>query len=242
MTSNLATHLVTKLTVSNRLDGQDVQAIQHLPILERRFGPYETLVADGSRPTECCLLAEGFAVRAKVTPDGNRQVLSIHIPGEIPDLQSLYLGVMDHELSTLTPCTVGFIPHEAVKTLTRERPNVAAAMWRETLIDAAIFREWIVNVGRRSAAERMAHLLLEVHRRLTAIGRVSHGEFGFPITQAVLGDCLGLSTVHVNRTLQALRDEGLIQVNRSNYHILKPEALQELAGFDATYLHLGPAI
>ncbi|WP_246756911.1 Crp/Fnr family transcriptional regulator [Bradyrhizobium neotropicale] len=157
MTGLLARTLTTKLTVSNSLDGDDIRALQNLPIRTRNLEALQVIVADGDRPAECCLLTEGFAFRSKTT-FGRRQVVSLHIPGEIPDLQSLHLKVMDHDLITLTPCITGVIPHDALRQLNRERPNVAAALWRETLIDAAIFREWIVNVGRRSAAARMTHL------------------------------------------------------------------------------------
>ncbi|MGY3533892.1 Crp/Fnr family transcriptional regulator [Bradyrhizobium sp. USDA 4452] len=240
MASNLASALITKLTASNILDGADVQALQQLPIKQRRLAAQQIIVADGSQPQECCLLEEGFAFRAKMTPDGHRQVLSLHIPGEIPDLQSLHLNVMDHDLLTLTPCSLGFIPHAALRNLNRQRPKVADALWRETLIDAAMFREWIVNIGRRSATERMAHLFLEVHSRLRAIGRTTDGDFSFPITQGDLADCLGLSVVHVNRVLQSFRKEGLIRAGRSEYRIVDHSKLQEVAGFDPTYLHAHP--
>lgn len=242
MASNLATTLIKKLTVSNVLDNDDIQALQRLPIIERKLAAQQTIVADGSRPKECCLIVEGFAFRAKMTHDGHRQVLSLHIPGDIPDLQSLHLKVMDHELVTLSSCTLGFINHEALMKLIRQRPSVAAALWRETLIDAAIFREWIVNVGRRSALERLAHLFVEVHSRLQAVGRTSDGNFDFPITQGDLGDCLGLSAVHINRVLQGLRKDGLIRVERSEYRIVDCDGLEELAGFDSTYLHADPSI
>ncbi|MBR0755637.1 Crp/Fnr family transcriptional regulator [Bradyrhizobium jicamae] len=242
MTSNLASTLITKLTVSNNLDSADIRAIHGLPIRERKLGASALIVADGARSTDCCLLAEGFAFRAKTTFEGQRQVLSLHIPGEIPDLQSLHLHVMDHELVALTPCKVGFIAHEAIRDANQQRPNLAAALWRETLIDSAIFREWIVNVGRRSAAARMAHLLVEMHQRLKAVGLTQDDGFAFPITQAELGDCLGLSTVHVNRTLQSLRKDGLISVERAEFRILDMQGLEFLAGFDPTYLHLNPSI
>jgi CRP-like cAMP-binding protein len=201
MPGSLATALITKLTASNHLDGEDIRAINALPINARRLGPREVIVRDGDRATECCLVAEGFAFRSKTTIDGQRQIVSLHIPGEIPDLQSLHLHVMDHDLSTLTSCTLGFISHAALTQLNIARPNLAAALWRETLIDAAVFREWMLNIGRRSGPVRMAHLLAEFRQRLMAIGRVKHGAFEFPITQLELGDCLGLSTVHVNRIL-----------------------------------------
>lgn len=242
MPGNLATALITKLTVSNRLDGDDIRAIQGLRIRQRNLGAREVIVADGERPDECCLLADGFAFRSKTTADGARQVLSVHIPGEIPDLQSLHLKIVDHDLITVTPCALGFIAHHDLKEMNRQRPNLAAALWRETLIDGSIFREWIVNVGRRDAIPRMAHLLIELHRRLEAIGHTRDGVFGWPVTQTDLGDCLGLSTVHVNRVLQFLRKEGLISVSRSEFHILEMQRLEALAGFDATYLHLNPSV
>jgi CRP-like cAMP-binding protein len=240
MSANLATALLTKLTLSNRLDGADVQAIQRLPIRIRDVKARHVIVADGARSTECSLLAEGFAFRSKTTPDGKRQTVSMHIPGEIPDLQSLHLNVMDYDLIALTPCVIGFISHRSLKALNIERPNIAAALWRETLMDAARLREWIVNVGRRSAMARTAHLLLALHHRLRAIGMAQDGEFGLPVAQTDLADCLGLSAVHVNRVLQLLRAEGLLTVSRSEYHLLQQEKLEELAGFDPAYLHQQP--
>jgi CRP-like cAMP-binding protein len=240
MTGNLATALITKLTVSNTLDGDDIRAIQRLPIRARNMKAREVIVSDGERPTDCCLLAGGFAFRSKTTTDGGRQVLSLHIPGEIPDLQSLHLKVMDHDLMTLTPCSLGFLAHNDLIEINRVRPNLAAALWRETLIDASIFREWIVNVGRRSATARLAHLLVELHRRLEAIGLTKEGEFGLPVTQADLADCLGLSTVHVNRVLQYLRRERLLTAERSEFRIVDVEKMEYLAGFDPTYLHQQP--
>jgi hypothetical protein len=128
--------------------------------------------------------------------------------------------------------------HAELTQVTARHPHLAAALWRETLIDGSIFREWIVNVGRRAALPRMAHLLIEVHERLEAIGRTRGGEFSLPITQIDLGDCLGLSVVHTNRTLQALRGERLVETDRSGFNLLDQERLKELAGFDRTYLHL----
>ncbi|MDA9463283.1 Crp/Fnr family transcriptional regulator [Bradyrhizobium sp. CCBAU 53415] len=241
MPANLASALITKLSVSNNLDAEDIRAIHGLRIRERHLDAGEVIVADGDWPSDCCLIADGFAFRSKTTADGERQVLSIHIPGEIPDLESLHLKVMDHDLVTVTRCTLGFIAHDDLREIIRRRPNLASALWRETLIDGAIFREWIVNVGRREATPRMAHLLIELHRRLKAIGQTRDGEFGLPITQTDLGDCLGLSVVHTNRVLQNLRKEGLVSVSRSEFHILKPKEMDELAGFDSTYLHLSPS-
>jgi CRP-like cAMP-binding protein len=241
MTGPLATALITKLTAANILDGEDIRAIQGLPIQRRDFGPQQIIVRDGARPKECCLIAEGYAFRSKTTLDGQRQILSLHIPGEIPDLQSLHLGVMDHDLTTLTSCTLGFISHAAVNQLNRTRSNVSAALWREILIDAAIFREWIVNVGRRPGIVRMAHLLAELRQRLESIGRTTDGAFELPLTQHDLADCLGLSTVHVNRVLQELRREGLIKIDRGACHFLDKVKLEERGQFEPIYLHQHPS-
>jgi CRP-like cAMP-binding protein len=233
--------LVTKLMVSNVLDEVDIQAIQNLPTRSRVLGARKVIVAEGDRPRECCLIGEGFAFRSKSTSDGARQILSLHIPGEIPDLESLHLRRMDHDLVTLTRCELEFVPHEAMRALTRARPNVMGLFWRETLVDSAVFREWVVNVGQRSATARIAHVLIELFHRLKAIGRARDDVFEFPITQTELADCVGLSSVHVNRVLQDLRKQGLIRVNRSEFQLLRPRELKEIAEFAPAYLHDSPA-
>jgi CRP-like cAMP-binding protein len=242
VTKPLSDALITKLTRSNRLDADDIEAIRRLPMRVNELGPKQKIVADGTRPAECCLLGEGFAVRSKMTPSGERQILSLHIPGEIPDLQSLHLHVMDHDLVTLTSCTLGFISHDNIRQLSRKQPNLADAFWRETLIDAAIFREWLVNLGRRPALPRLAHLLVELYRRLEAIGRASGGEFELPVTQEQLAECLGLSAVHLNRVLQGLRRKGVQKANRQSHQLIVLGFLEQLSGFDPTYLHLDPNV
>ncbi|MCS3893347.1 CRP-like cAMP-binding protein [Bradyrhizobium japonicum USDA 38] len=238
--TNLATALVTKLKISNDLGDDDLRAIEALPIRRRDLESQQRIVADGDRPTDCCLLFSGFAYRAKTIVDGRRQLLSLHVPGEIPDMQSLHLHVMDHDLVAMSPCVIGLISHDAIKALGRARPVVADAFWRETLVDAAIFREWIANLGGRPANSRLAHLLMEIYRRLEAIGQARNDEFVFPITQADLGDCLGLSAVHVNRVLQELRREGLVEVQRGRFRILQRKKLEAFGGFEDGYLHLKP--
>ncbi len=240
MSGPLWNSLITKLAVSNELDGEDIRALLALPIQTRFYDAHQSIVREGDDPGACCLLAEGFAFRSKEAGDGERQILSLHIPGEIPDLQSLHLKILDHDLTTLTPCTLGFIAHAHLQQLNVARPNIAAALWRETLIDSSIFREWILNVGRREAVVRMAHLLCELLNRLRAIGRTRDGSFELPINQSELGDCLGLSTVHTNRILRVLRDEGLIEMERGVFHILDEPALRERGDFDPRYLHLHP--
>jgi CRP-like cAMP-binding protein len=177
-----------------------------------------------------------MAFRYKITEGGKRQILSFHVTGEIPDLQSLYLGTMDHSLSTLTPCTLAFITHQSLHALFQEQPRLTGVLWRETLIDAATFREWVVNVGRRQAPARMAHLICELFVRHQAVGLVTDDSFEFPITQGELADAMGLSPVHVNRTLQELRGRGLIRGGR-HLTILDWEGLKQVGEFDPTYPH-----
>ena len=240
--THFATALIRKLRVSNIISETDEAALRALPIAGRYYGPNQKVVSDGDKPLQCCLLVDGFLVRSKSTKTGQKQILSIHIAGEIPDLQSLHLHTMDHDISTLTGCTLGFISHGDLRQLCAERPDVAAALWRETLVDAAIFREWIVNVGRRSAPERMAHLILELWSRLEPVGRTFDGSFELPLTQSDLADCLGLTPVHVNRVLKQLRENRLLEMVHREYRLLDRSRLSEVAQFEPSYLHQSPCI
>ena len=130
----------------------------------------QDIVRDQDRPSQCCLILTGFACRYKMTPAGKRQIFSFHIPGDIPDMQSIHLRVMDHSLGTLTASKVAFIPHEHVRALNRRCPRIADVFWRDTLIDAAVFREWMAGLGRREAFARIAHLLCELFLRFKAVG------------------------------------------------------------------------
>lgn len=228
--------LTQKLRLHSILSDGDVRAIECLPIDVRQYEPHALVVCEGQRPEHCCVIMEGFLARAKNDRDGKRQILSIHIPGEIPDLQSLHLPVMDHDIWTLSSSHVGLISHKAMRRLTSERPNVLTALWRETLVDAALFREAITNVGRRNATTRTAHLLLEMKTRLQAIGMAQGDEYILPMTQSDLADTLGLSIVHVNRVLQALRARGLV-LKRDHVRLGDEAKLAKLGEFDPRYLH-----
>src|SRR5215218_2416127 len=136
----------------------------------RTCAPTQDIVREGDRPTRSCTLLEGFAAMFKVTAEGKRQITGFHIPGDIPDLQSLHLEVLDSSLGTITPAKVGFIRHETLHDLCARYPRLAGAFWRETLVDASIFREWMVNVGRREAINQIAHILCEMTVRMRAVG------------------------------------------------------------------------
>jgi CRP-like cAMP-binding protein len=230
--------LIRKLRSIADLSPEDEQAVFGLPMTFRSLGPDQDIVREGDRPSQCCLVVEGFACRYKLLPGGKRQIMSFHIAGDIPDLQSLYLDVMDHSLGTLVACRIALISHDSLREVARGCPGIGAAFWRDTLIDAAVFREWMVGLGRRDAYGRIAHLFCEMFVRLKAVGLADGETYDLPITQAELGDALGLSTVHVNRVLQELRANGLIRSQGRLHTVLDWPGLSRAGQFDPTYLHL----
>jgi CRP-like cAMP-binding protein len=173
-----------------------------------------------------------------MVPDGKRQITAFHTPGDVPDLHSLHIKVMDHSLGAIAASQVFLVPHEKMRATLAAEPSLRDLLWRDTLIDAAVFREWTVNVGRRSAYTRIAHLLCEVLLRMRAVGLASGDSCDLPLTQEELGDATGLSNVHVNRSLQELRGDGLIELRRGSLKVLDWERLTEAGEFDPTYLHL----
>lgn len=228
--------LLQRLSRETALGPEDVAAIAALPMLVKEVAARTTLAGEGTTAVHCCVLVEGFACRSKTTDIGKRQILSVHIPGEILDLEALHLPVMDHDVTTLSRCRIGFIAHDALLALTRARPMVAEALWRYTARDAAVFREWIVNVGRRPALNRLAHLLVEIGHRLQKVGLADGASFELPMTQLDLADALGLTPVHVNRVVQELRRSGLLELRKYTVSLRDPERLKEVAAFDDLYL------
>src|SRR3954462_14519502 len=146
MATDLFEPMLKRLRLTSGITREDEQAILRLPITSRRMDAGQTIVATGDRPSVCCLVIDGFVIRSKIVGEGSRQILAFHQPGDIPDLQSLYLSEMDHDVSALGDAVLGFIPHSSLDDLIRRRPNVTKALWRDTLTDAAIFREWICNL------------------------------------------------------------------------------------------------
>jgi CRP-like cAMP-binding protein len=199
---------------------------------------HQDIVREGDRPSRSCLILSGFACVYKMTAHGKRQIVSFTIAGDIPDLQSLHLKVLDNSISTISPCRVGFIPHEALHDICARYPRLAAAFWRETLIDAAIFREWVMNVGQREGVSRMAHVLCELVVRLRAVDLVEDHVCDLPITHGEFADAVGFTPVHVNRVFQQLRAEGLIETQGTRLRIPDWDRLKQVGEFDPTYLHL----
>ncbi|MGH6965234.1 MAG: Crp/Fnr family transcriptional regulator [Phenylobacterium sp.] len=230
--------LIRKLQTIAPVSAEEQSALGDLPLRLRVFAASTDLLREDQPSTECCLILEGVACRYKVLGAGQRQILSLHLPGDIPDLMSLHLDTMDHGLASLGRGRAAYIPHGAVRDLCERHPNLAATLWRDTLIDASIGREWLAGVGRRTAHQRIAHLVCEIHVRSDALGLLDGGAFELPMTQAELGDAAGLSTVHVNRVLQDLRRDELITWHGRSILVLDWDRLRVAADFDAGYLHL----
>ncbi|MBD2747829.1 Crp/Fnr family transcriptional regulator [Microvirga sp. BT688] len=230
--------MIRKLDSIFPLSEEERQALRDVPVQVTVLKADQDVVRIGDRPSQCCLLLEGITQVYKLTTEGKRQIMAFHVPGDIPDLQSLHLEVMDNSVATISPCTVGFIQHEHMRRVCERHPRIAAAFWRETLVDASIFREWLLNVGRREAYTRLAHLLCEFLVRLKAVGLVEDDTFDLPITQVELADAIGTSNVHVNRVLQAMRANGLVQTRGTQLIVPDWERLKEAGEFDPLYLHL----
>ena len=180
----------------------------------------------------------GFAYRQKVTGEGTRQIVALCIPGDAIDFQNMFLSISDHGIQILSRAVVADIPREPLQQLMLKRPAIGVAIIHSTLIEASILREWVVNVGRRDARARIAHVLCEFAVRLEARGLASKDGFELPMTQEQLGDATSLTPVHVNRVLKGLQADGLISRQRRNIQFTDWRALQDTADFTRRYLHL----
>lgn len=235
--STLATFL-RKLEARDVLSETEKQSLIVCASEEVRFAPGDDLVREGDRPDTSMLVLEGFSSRYRDAPDGSRQITAIHVPGDFVDLHSLLLREMDHSVGALSACRVMRFPHTRLRALTETHPHLTRLLWLMTLIDASIHREWL-SAAARTAPEQIAHLICELYVRLDITGLISADQsFTLPLTQMQLGEALGLSAVHVNRSLQQLRSEGLFSWQNQTVRILDWGGLQHRASFDARYLHL----
>ena len=232
--------LVRKLETHARLDDSDREAILGLAFTERTMEAGAYLVREGDVPDRCAVLLTGFAYRQKQTGDGLRQIVSLHIPGEATDFQGLFLDEADHSVQMLTRGEVAFVARAEFQALVRSRLAVSHAILVHILVESSIFREWVLNVGRRDARSRLAHLLCEFAIRLQAQGLAGPEAFELPVTQELLADALGLTAVHVNRTLKALEAEGLIVRKKRSVGFPAWRRLQDAGDFNPRYLHLEP--
>ena len=230
--------LIRKLEGHSRLTESDRQAIRKLAFTVRTIEQGSYLIREADRPQHCSILLEGFAYRHKVTGQGERQILAIHMPGEFLDLLNIFLEFSDHNVQALTRVDAAIVSRAAIHELAQESPTLTRAMWTDTLIDASIFREWVVNVGRRDSITRIAHLLCEFAMRLEVAGLAHENRYELPMTQEQIADSVGLTPVHVNRVLKELAGRGLITRNKRSVAIPDWEKLRQIGDFTARYLHM----
>lgn len=233
--------IVEKLKHGAALSAEDRRALGRECADVREVAPRTDLIREGERPDYVHAVIEGFGCRYKVLPDGGRQIMAWLVPGDFCDLHVAILGAMDHGVATLSASKVAFISPDAVTRLGERSPALSKALWWATLADEGVLREWLVNMGRRPADRRVAHLFCELLARLRAVGLADEETMDLPLTQTDLADTLGLSSVHVNRVVQQLRDERLISWRGKRLKIEDVEGLTAFAGFDPNYLHLRQA-
>lgn len=230
--------LLKKLNLHSDLDAADAAAVRKLSCQFRELSPGEDFFHQGERPDASAIVVEGMLARYHSLRAGGRQYLSLHIQGDWPDAQGLFLDTMDHSVCALGKASVCAIPHAELIRLFKERPSLGFAVWRETLIDAAIFREAITNNSRRPGLVRLAHFFCEVYFRAEAVGLTSAGACSLPLNQSQVGEMLGMTLVSVNRHLQSLRKSKAADLARSNLKILDWHKLTSLGEFDPAYLQL----
>lgn len=232
--------LIAKLERFTRLSSADKILIQRLGTERvRHFGAREDILREGEAPTDVNLILSGWACRYKQLEDGRRQIIAFFLPGDLCDHNIFILREMDHSVGTITKVTVAGVSRETFEAATLKHSRITQALWWESLVTAAIQREWTVNLGQRNATERMAHLLCELFLRLQSVELTNANSCEFPVTQTELADATGLTSVHVNRTLQELRSAGLIKLNNRTLDIPDLERLMQIAMFNTNYLHLG---
>ena len=235
----MAFALAHRLDAFTRLSPDDKAAIAQLSKVARVVQPRRDLIREGETPKFVYLMVDGWACRYKTLPDGRRQIVAFFIPGDFCDLNVYILKEMDHSIGAITRLSVADISRDDMDALTSRHPRITQGLWWEALVNAAIQREWTLNIGQRTAYERIAHLLAELHIRLKTVGLAQNGSCDFPLTQTDIADATGLTPVHVNRTLQELRRDDLIILERRQLTIPDLRKLMDAAMFNPNYLHLG---
>ena len=230
-------HLL-KLRARDDVGDEEERAIKGLVSHTVDIPADEIFIRAGRELSESTLLLDGWMARAKDLKSGQRQLAELHVSGDFVDLHGFTLKRLDHDILTLSKCRVAVVPHHRLKELTGRFPHLTRLYWFMTNIDASIQREWTLSLGRRTAISRMAQLLCELRLRLQVIGLAHGNSYDFPLTQVELGECLGLTSVHVNRTLQQLRRKGVLELEQRRVTILDVDALERIAEFDNRYLYL----
>lgn len=231
--------LVHQLQRYTRLSEDDRAAIERISRSNMRDVPARRdLVSEGEAPKVIRLIVSGWACRYKGLPDGRRQIVGFFIPGDFCDLNIYILKQMDHSIGAITRVRYAAITPEMIERVMAERPRVLQALWWHELVTASTQREWLLNIGQRSAYERIGHLLVEMFVRMKSVGLVNGEACDFPLTQTDIAEATGLTAVHVNRMLQQLRSEGLVELSGRRLAIPDLQALMEASGFNPNYLHL----
>jgi CRP-like cAMP-binding protein len=230
-------HLM-KLRARSHLSAEEETEIRSLAAEIVEVPADRTVIPEGKELSNSTLLLSGWMARAKDLPSGPRQITDLHVAGDFVDLHGFTLKRLDHDIISLSLCRIAIVPHERLKRMTERFPHLTRIYWFMTNMDAATHREWTLSIGRRSAIGRMAHLFCEMNIRLGLVGLSPDNSYEFPLTQVELGECLGLTSVHVNRTLQELRRRGLMDLQNRRVTIHQLEALKGVAEFDPTYLYL----
>jgi CRP-like cAMP-binding protein len=223
------------------LTAEERQALAALPLHVHEVKADETILREGARATRSSFLLEGLACSSKGLGNGRRQILAFHIPLDMPDLASFLLEVRDCDILALTGCTLAYVEHRDLLALCTAQPRLALDLWRTTLVDSAVHREWVLNVGQREGLSRLAHVFCEMMTRMELIGRARDKTCILPLTQEDLAQATGMSTVHVNRTLQELRRQELLSFVRGTLTVHDWDGLVEVAEFRTDYLHI-PAL
>lgn len=231
------TALLRKLERLVTLTDEDRHALECLPFARETVASRRVLVREGEQVMRCCLLVQGYAARYKVARSGRRQIVSFHVAGDMLDLQHSLLPRADHSVQTVGAATVAWVAVRALKEIALSHPRIAEGFARDALIDASIFREWVLNVGARDARTRVAHMLCEFVARREAAGIAKIDALQIPFTQEEIGDATGLTSVHVNRMLRALAEDGAFSRTGRDYVITDWEKLKTIADFDPAYLH-----
>ena len=235
---NPLARVVEKLGDRARIPDKAIAAILQMPYGHKQLHPGSFFVREGATADKCGILMSGLAVCQKTNRDGDRQILSVKIPGDMLGLQSLYLDTLDHNIQALTRCETVIVPSDLLKAILDEFVVVRHAISRIMLTEASMLRELILNIGRRDARARVAHFLCEFAVRTGGTDKINDRSFELPLTQEELGDALGLTAVHINRTLQLLTRDGLIARDGRNIRFVDWDRLQDIADFSTRYLHL----
>ena len=229
--------LLMKLRARDLVSDEEERVLRSTVAEVKDMPAHRTLIRAGVTVSNCTLLLEGVIARHKDLAD-QRQIMELHVPGDFLDLHSFLLKRLEHNVGSLTPVRVALVPHDALRAITESHPHLARLLWFSTLLDAAIHREHIVSVGRRSAISRIAHLICELQVRLELVGLSRDMRFAFPLTQSDIADATGLTSVHVNRMLKRLRDEELVVARGGEVIIQDWDRLQRIAEFSTDYLYL----